>query len=100
MNYDDCTSVTCFILMLFIPVVLPTAPVSNTSLGHVGGEWRHAAQMGGEYLPGLCSVRWRPTNGRIDVGNGSPLAFPLEIHSTLLYAVGESNTSCSGKTIR
>lgn len=47
MNYDDCTSVTCFILMLFIPVVLPTAPVSNTSLGHVGGEWCHVAQMGG-----------------------------------------------------
>lgn len=50
MNYNDYTSGICLTLILFIPVVLPTAPMPNPSLGQAGrggGEWFHVAKMGG-----------------------------------------------------
>ena len=40
MNYNDYTSGICLALILFIPVVLPTAPMPNTSLGQVEGGGR------------------------------------------------------------
>ena len=40
MNDNDYTNDICLTLILFIPVVLPTAPMPNPSLGQVsGGGW-------------------------------------------------------------
>lgn len=81
MNYNDCTSVICLIFTLSISVALLTAPMMRTSVGAVGCEGFPVTKVRGGYLPGLCSARWRHTNGRMEV------AFPVEIQSD---SVGES----------
>lgn len=76
-NYNDCMRVICLILILSISTVLLTVPMMSTSLGKVGCEHFHVAKVRDGCLPGLCSVRWRNTHGRMEV------VFPLEIHSYL-----------------
>lgn len=66
-----------------------------------GGEWFHGAQVGGEYLSGLCSVRWIHANGKNGHRKWLTLSFPIGNNTppshTLLVKV---KTSRHGRTIR